>query len=53
MELFGTAHAPWKPELWHAVDDRVRGGASTSALDLVSSSEPAQARFHGHLGKHC
>ena len=56
---------PFKFDRWRAVDDRVRGGSSTSHLDPVHLHHSAEgtdlsteksakgdaARFWGHLGK--
>ncbi|KAF7980461.1 hypothetical protein HWV62_37926 [Athelia sp. TMB] len=46
--LFGAPTAPWDPAPWAAVDDRLRGGASTSHLRLA----PRGVRFHGVLDTH-
>ncbi|ORX34209.1 complex I intermediate-associated protein 30-domain-containing protein [Kockovaella imperatae] len=43
---------PWRLDQWKAVDDRVRGGASTSHLDTVENlgrASSSRARFWGHL----
>ncbi|KAL7420168.1 hypothetical protein Q5752_005134 [Cryptotrichosporon argae] len=37
---------PWHIDEWHAVDDRLRGGSSTSHLDAAG---PRAVRFWGHL----
>lgn len=50
LDLFGTDGAPWQPQYWHAVDDRVRGGASQSYIDTLPS-HPHRAHFHGTLGE--
>ncbi|KAI9751145.1 MAG: hypothetical protein M1815_001335 [Lichina confinis] len=45
--LFG-GDSPWDASKWTATDDRVRGGASQSYLE-VNPSDPSVARFHGNL----
>lgn len=48
---------PWDFSTWTDVDDRVRGGSSTSHLEPVhldsddQSDKPSGAKFWGHLGK--
>lgn len=51
MDLFGTSGASWHLDLWRAVDDRVRGGASQSFLEPCAADH-ALARFHGLLGQY-
>jgi len=50
MLLFPPFHAP---EKWRAVDDRIRGGSSTSHLEPIrhkSKDNQDGVRFHGELG---
>ncbi|KAK3109841.1 hypothetical protein LTR53_016475 [Teratosphaeriaceae sp. CCFEE 6253] len=45
-DLFGGDDNPWDASKWTASDDRVRGGQSTSHLEV---STAGTARFYGHL----
>lgn len=48
--LFGPQWTPDQLIAWEAVDDRIRGGSSTSHLTLPSDSSSAVGvRFYGHL----
>ncbi|KAL7748821.1 lumenal Hsp70 protein [Sorochytrium milnesiophthora] len=49
--IFGPSKDAWLPALWHAVDDRVRGGQSHSYLTLLQTEvdDPVVALFHGTL----
>ncbi|KAK5691044.1 hypothetical protein LTR97_011696 [Elasticomyces elasticus] len=46
LDLFGGSEK-WNADIWTASDDSVRGGKSSSHLDI--SAADSTARFYGHL----